>query len=205
MNIKTELWNGHKIRFIEKELGEWWAVAADVTDALGIQNTTQGLMRVEPENQALYSIKGISKGNEAANIINEFGIYELILGSRKKEAKEFKRWVFGVIKELREASGLEGFQVFRLLDKEHQREAMKRLRDGLRSPVRVDYMKANSVADKAISNMFGFPKMLKKGQMTPDMLVKRQSVLDDTVNLMSVNESFGLGLSISNSVYAKYR
>lgn len=30
MNIKTEIWNGLQIRFVEKEPGDWWAVAADV-------------------------------------------------------------------------------------------------------------------------------------------------------------------------------
>ena len=34
MNTKTEVWNGHEIRFVEKEPGEWWAVAADVASAL---------------------------------------------------------------------------------------------------------------------------------------------------------------------------
>ena len=43
MNIKTELWNGHEIRFVEKEPGEWWAVAADVTNALGIKNTSEAV------------------------------------------------------------------------------------------------------------------------------------------------------------------
>lgn len=46
--------------------------------------------------------------------------------------------------------------------------------------------------------------MIKKDQMTPDMLVKRESILDDTVNLMTANESFDLGLSVSKVVYGKY-
>jgi len=40
--------------------------------------------------------------------------------------------------------------------------------------------------------------------MPPDMLTKRQAVLDDTVGLMAVNQSFGLGLSVSAAVYSKY-
>jgi hypothetical protein len=52
--------------------------------------------------------------------------------------------------------------------------------------------------------MYGFPKMVKKGNMTPEMLVSRQPMLDDAVELMSVNDRFGLGVSVSDTVYAKY-
>lgn len=36
------------------------------------------------------------------------------------------------------------------------------------------------------------------------MLAERQPILDDTVSLMGVNDSFGLGLSVSGIVYGKY-
>lgn len=35
MNIRIENWNGHEIRFVEKEPSEWWAVAEDVAKATG--------------------------------------------------------------------------------------------------------------------------------------------------------------------------
>ena len=90
-----------------------------------------------------------------------------------------------------------------MLDKEHQKEAMRRLNEGLRQPVKVNYIKANTIADKAVSNIYGFSKMLKKEEMTPDMLAKRQPILEDTVELMTVNEKYGLGLSVSESIYAR--
>ena len=34
---KLEQWNGHGIRFVEHN-GEWWAVAKDITSALGLKN-----------------------------------------------------------------------------------------------------------------------------------------------------------------------
>jgi len=37
VNIKTENWNGHQIRFVEREPGDWWAALADVAKALSIQ------------------------------------------------------------------------------------------------------------------------------------------------------------------------
>ena len=202
--MKTEIWNGHLIRFVEKEPGEWWAVAKDIFTALDIQNTTDALRRLEQANYTLVSIYSEKSPNPSTNIVSEFGIYDIVFSSRKKEAKEFKRWVFSIIKTLRVSSGLEAFQVFRMLDKEHQKEAMRQLRDGLFHPVRVDFIKANTIANKAISTKHGYPKMVKKDQMTPEMLLERQPILKDTVTLMEANDSFGLGLSVSESVYEKY-
>ena len=99
---------------------------------------------------------------------------------------------------------VEGFQVFRMLDKEHQKEAMAKLNCNLRNPVRVDFIKANTIANKAVSNKHGYSKMLKKGTMSPQMLVDREPILEDTVELISVNEKFGLGISVSKAVYQKY-
>jgi prophage antirepressor-like protein len=124
--------------------------------------------------------------------------------SRRKEAEDFQDWVFETLKEMRQATGLEGFQVFRMLDKEHQKDAMKKLRDSLRKPVRVDFIKANTIANKAVSSKYGHPMLIKKDQMTPNMLVDRQGVLDDTVDLMDANERFNLGLSVSEKIYEKH-
>lgn len=46
--------------------------------------------------------------------------------------------------------------------------------------------------------------MLKKGQMTPEMLVDRQPILEDTVALMGVLDRFGLDISVSQTIYGKY-
>ena len=207
MSIKTEIWGGHEIRFVEKE-SEWWAVAVDVTKALDIANTTQALKRIPPKNQAihtLYTNEGSNSGiNQEVNLISEFGIYELVFTSRKPEAEAFKQWMFEVIKKLRQTTGLEGFQVFRMMDKEHQKEAMKFLDEGLDKANDIDYYKANSVANKATSNYYGKPKQVKKNDMPPEWLEKRQQILEDVVELMVANRKFGLGVSISKTIYGKH-
>lgn len=198
--MKTEYWSGHPIRFVEKD-GEWWAVAADVTKALDLGNTTMTLRRISGEDKALISIEGMSKGNDLVNILSEFGIYDLVFTSHKPEAKEFKRWVFAVLRSLRQSSGLEGFEIFRMLDKDHQKEMMRKLNAALRNPVRTDFIKANTIANKAVSLKYGYPKMIKKGDMTPDMLVDREALLEDTVALMEVNERYHLDISVSRKIY----
>ena len=203
MTIRAENWNGHAIRFVEKEPGDWWAVAADVAKALGYRMASDMTRFLEPEEKDTHNVR-TPGGNQEMVVISETGIYEAIFNSRRKEAREFKKWIKQVIRELRQASGLEGFQIFRMLDKEHQREAMAKLRAGLRNPVRVDFIKANTIANKAVSTKFGYRKMLKKSQMTPEMLVHRQPILEDTVELMGVVDRFDLPISVSKTIYKKH-
>lgn len=202
MNIKTENWNGHEIRFVEREAGEWLAVLADVTDALGL--SAREVRRRLPDDVVSTHMVETGNGLRKMLIVNEYGIYETVFESRKKEAKDFKRWVFDMLKTLRQQSGLEGFQIFRMLDKEHQRAAMAKLSQSLRQPKRVDFIKANTIANKAVSTRYGYPKMLKKHEMTPDMLIDREPILEDTVELMGVVDRFGLPVKVSDAIYQKY-
>lgn len=203
MNIRTENWLGHEIRFVEKEPNDWWAVAADIASALNYSQVTNMLRKVKPNQKGLHLMSTLG-GEQEVSIISETGIYKVILRSRRKEAEEFEEWVLETIQTLRKSSGLEGFQIFRMLDKEHQREAMNRLNANLAKPVQKHFIKANTIANKTVSTMFGHPKMLKKDQMTPDMLVPRQEILDETVNLMALSDKFNLGLSISKTVQGRY-
>ena len=74
--------------------GEPWFVAADVCAVLGLKNTKQAVDRLDQEDKAMLNI-GLSGGE--TNVVNESGLYSLILGSRKPEAKRFKRWVTGEV------------------------------------------------------------------------------------------------------------
>lgn len=197
--MKTEIWNGHEIRFVNID-GEWWAVAKDIADALDYAETRTMTKRLKQK----YLMSTVLVGMNAKSLLlSEFGIYKAILGSHKPEAEEFEDWIFNIIKELRQSTGLEGFQVFRMLDKEHQKSAMKNLKKSLRKPARVDFIKANVIANKAVSNLHGFPKMVKKADMTPDMLVERQEILDETVELMGTKEKFGLDFSVAEKIYIR--
>nr|DAP18330.1 MAG TPA: antirepressor [Caudoviricetes sp.] len=135
------------------------------------------------------------------NIINEKAIYKLAFKSRKKEAEEFQDWVVDIIKELREAAGLEGFQAFRMFSKKHQKEAMQAIHNNIPKPSKKDYIKANVIADKAVSNKYGCKKMVKKNDMTPGMQKDRVKVLDDVVDLLIAKERFGLDISVSETIY----
>lgn len=194
--MKTEIWNGHTIRFVEIE-NEWWAFASDVAKALGYKKPRNAVSR-HALKQGTYN-DGISATSYV--IIQEPDIYRLIFGSKLDSAKQFQDWVFDVIKKLRQSVGFEGFQVFRMLDKEHQKEAMTKLSHAITEPQPKDYIKANTIANKAVSNIYGHSKMLKKEDMTPEMLVDREPILDETVELMAVKEKYGLQFSVSEKIY----
>lgn len=72
---------------------EPWAAAIDVAKALGYKEPQKAIRtHVDPED------KGVSKmdtpgGNQDVVIINESGLYSLILSSKLPKAKAFKRWV----------------------------------------------------------------------------------------------------------------
>ena len=202
---KIEQWNGHSIRFVEHN-GEWWAVLADIARALNLR-TDKVKMRLEDDHLSRVGIKDNLGRKQEMLIVNEFGIYETIFSSRKPEAKAFKVWVFEIIKQLRQQSGLEGFQAFRMLDKQHQKNAMTLLSNGLQGVNKEakpkELIKANTIANKAISNKYGYPKMVKKSEMTEPMLRDREQVLDETVELMLIKERYGLNFSIANTIYGK--
>lgn len=196
--MKTELWNGYSIRFIEKD-GEWWAVLKDVCSALNLRVDAVKI-RLEDDTISNGVVADTLNRKQEMLIVNEFGIYDTVFQSRKKEAKDFKRWIYSVIKQLRQSIGLEGFQIFRMLDKEHQKAAMSKLNHTLNHPVRIDFIKANTISNKIISDKHGYPKMIKKSEMTPDMLVERQDVLDRTVELMGIQDKYKLDFSVSDKV-----
>lgn len=85
--------------------GEPWFVAADVCRALGLGNSSDVIKRLDEDERTLVSIEGASNGLPV-NAVNEPGLYALILGSRKPEAKAFKRWItHEVIPSIRKTGG----------------------------------------------------------------------------------------------------
>lgn len=70
--------------------GEPWWYASDVCTVLGVQNPTDALLRLDDDEKGTL---GSTEGGPGRRIINEAGLYTLVLGSRKPEAKTFRRWI----------------------------------------------------------------------------------------------------------------
>lgn len=71
---------------------EPWFVAADVCQILGLTNPTQSVMRLDPEDRLSYTLHRAGQSRQV-KLVNESGLYVLILRSNKPEARAFRRWV----------------------------------------------------------------------------------------------------------------
>lgn len=99
--LQKFMYSDKEVRVVVKD-GEPWFVAADVCKVLEVTNPTVALDRLDNDERAKFNL-----GRQGeTNIVNEPGLYSLILGSRKREAKAFKRWItHDVIPAIRKFGG----------------------------------------------------------------------------------------------------
>ncbi|WP_094555478.1 Bro-N domain-containing protein [Synechococcus sp. 1G10] len=83
---------GLQVRVITDEKGQPWFVAADVCSVLGIGNPRQAMSRLDDDEKGVISTD-TPGGEQVMTTVNEPGLYNLVIGSRKPEARRFKRWV----------------------------------------------------------------------------------------------------------------
>lgn len=81
-----------KIR-VENVNNEPWFVGKDVAEILGYSDTNQAIRVHVDEEDKLIRNFNVSGQNRNMIVINESGLYSLILSSKLPKAKEFKRWV----------------------------------------------------------------------------------------------------------------
>ena len=128
--MKIETWQGHEIRFIEKD-GEWWAILKDICDALNLR-TDSVSQRLDPDMMEKITVEvcdHISTGvtsrarkTQTMLAVNEYGIYEALFASRRLEARKFRRWSATVMTKLRKHVGLEGYEVMKMTDPQVQKK-----------------------------------------------------------------------------------
>lgn len=89
--IQVFKYNGIEFPVVIKNDEPWW-YAAPVCEALDIEDVSRAVSRLDDDEKSL----AISTRNGVPVrhlLVNEAGLYSLILGSRKPEAKAFKRWI----------------------------------------------------------------------------------------------------------------
>jgi prophage antirepressor-like protein len=89
---KVFSYKGSQVRTILKD-GEPWFVAKDVCDILEVDNPRDAVVRLDPDEKDTVVLTDGTPGNPNRVVVNEPGLYSLVLGSRKPEAKAFKRWI----------------------------------------------------------------------------------------------------------------
>jgi prophage antirepressor-like protein len=91
---------------IDENGNPWW-VAKEVCGILGISNPSKAASCLDGDEKSNVTISNTGNGGrDIRTIINESGLYSLILRSRKPEAKVFKKWVTGeVLPAIRKTGG----------------------------------------------------------------------------------------------------
>jgi anti-repressor protein len=93
MNELTKIFSyqGSQVRTVIQKDHPWF-VAKDVCDILGHTNNRMATERLDEDEKGVSKIYTLG-GEQEMTVINESGLYSLILTSNKPEAKQFKRWI----------------------------------------------------------------------------------------------------------------
>ena len=95
-----------EVRTLTTEKGETFFVGKDVADALGYTNTPKAIRDHVDDDDKLTERFVLSGQTRSVIIINESGLYALVLSSKLPQAKEFKRWVTAeVLPQIRQTGG----------------------------------------------------------------------------------------------------
>lgn len=201
--IKTVNWNGNEIHCIEWLIDgevEWCFLGKEVVSVLGYELSKNSYTKytkrfcdedevIKVKSKELNGKMNNSKmdlfeiNRKGEELLTELGVYSLILDSPLPEAKEFKKFVKQLLKQLREKSGLEQFEVFRMMDKQVQLNVQKVVAEiGDLDNGGKNCIVMNNNVNKLIScELFGFNKALSKAEMEkyePTMMIDRQEVLN---------------------------
>lgn len=95
--------NGNAVRVHVDKEGVTWFVAVDVCKVLTLANPRQAISKLDDDERKQVTFSSVSKldgvknqqlnANQKLNVVNESGLYSLILTSNKPEAKKFKKWI----------------------------------------------------------------------------------------------------------------
>lgn len=103
-------YNGSPVRTVMVD-GEPWFVAKDVCAILELGNPRSTLALLDDDEKGVHNVDTLG-GSQQVTIINEPGLYSLVLRSRKPEAKQFKRWVtHEVLPSIRKTGGYSTFKI----------------------------------------------------------------------------------------------
>ena len=102
--LQVFTYSGNEVRTVQKN-GEPWFVLKDVCAILSIGNVADVCARLDTDEKGVGQIDTLG-GRQNMNIINESGLYNVILRSDKPEAKPFRKWVTSeVLPSIRRTGG----------------------------------------------------------------------------------------------------
>lgn len=91
-NMQIFNYQNNEVRTVEMN-GEPWFVLKDVCEVLGISHITDTAKRMDEDEVGQTEVTDSMGRKQSTYIINESGLYNVILRSDKPEAKPFRKWV----------------------------------------------------------------------------------------------------------------
>jgi len=88
--IQVFKFEGENVRTVTDSQGNPWWVAKEVAEILGYKDAEAMTRRLDDDEKKNLQIVGLVR---YSTVINESGLYSAIIGSKKDEAKKFKRWI----------------------------------------------------------------------------------------------------------------
>ena len=115
-----------QIRTMTNDRGETFFVGKDVAEALGYSQTDKAILRhVDEDDRTKHTVIDSMGRNQQTFIINESGLYSLILSSKLEQAKMFKRWVTSEVLPLIRQTGTYSLHRKQIEALHHQIEALE--------------------------------------------------------------------------------
>src|SRR5512139_4096072 len=106
-DVERFTFEGAEVRAMMLDSEPWW-VALDVCSALGLSDPRKSIGLLDEDERNTVPVTDSLGRQQQTYIINESGLYSLILRSRKPQAKAFKRWVtHEVLPQIRKTGGFE--------------------------------------------------------------------------------------------------
>ena len=160
-----------QVRTVEID-GEPWFVGKDVAEALGYSNTRDALDRhVEKEDKNTVVNPDGNRGNPNMTIINESGLYCLILSSKLPGAKEFKHWItHDVIPSIRKTGAYMTQETLEaaILNPDYLLQVVTALKEETDKRKALEVVNATLTVDKAILQPKAdyFDELVERGLLT---------------------------------------
>ncbi len=145
--ITPFMFNSQSIKIVYKN-GIAWFIAKDVCNILGIKQPTRTLENFPDDEKSKVSITHFKEARFSNNkvlCVNEIGLYRLIFQSRKKQAEEFKTWVFSeVLPQIRATGTYQKKSLTQLPDISHALKREKPIAEVLQIGKDLIQLKANT-------------------------------------------------------------
>lgn len=90
--LATVFYDNDEMRTIVIDRQMWWAVI-DICNAIEIENSRKVFQRLDEDEKDIVELEDTIGRKQEIQIVNEFGLYHILLTARSEKAKPFRRWV----------------------------------------------------------------------------------------------------------------